>query len=188
VANALAAAAAALGAGMGLPQIAAELTAAVPVSGGRMAITRRPDGLTVVDDAYNANPESVRAALKALVTMTRARPGARAWAVLGAMLELGDQADEEHDAIGRLAVRLRIDRLVAVGDAAARIHAGASQEGSWGEESVMVADPQEALELLRAQARPGDVVLVKASNSVGLGWVARELAADAAAGAAVDAR
>ncbi|HEV2636902.1 MAG TPA: UDP-N-acetylmuramoyl-tripeptide--D-alanyl-D-alanine ligase [Actinocrinis sp.] len=176
VANALAAAAAALGAGMAPEQVGAALSQAVPVSGGRMAISRRADGLTIVDDAYNANPESVRAALKALATMARARPGARAWAVLGAMLELGDRADEEHDAIGRLAVRLGIDRLVAVGDGAARIHAGAGQEGSWGEESVMVADPPQALALLRAEVRPGDVVLVKASNSVGLGWVARELA------------
>ena len=186
VANALAAAAAALGAGMDLPRVAAALAAAQPVSGGRMAVSHRADGLTIVDDAYNANPESVRAALKALVSMARARPGARAWAVLGTMLELGGRADEEHDAIGRLAVRLRVDRLVAVGDAAARIHAGASHEGSWGEESVMVANPQEALALLRAQVRPGDVVLVKASNSVGLGWVARELAESA--GTVVEAR
>lgn len=186
VSNALAAAAAALGAGLVLPAVAAALTEAVPVSGGRMAVGRRADGLTVIDDAYNANPESVRAALKALVTITRARPGARAWAVLGAMLELGEQDEQEHDAVGRLAVRLGIDRLIAVGEGAARIHAGASHEGSWGEESVMVANPQEALDLLRAEVRPQDVVLVKASNSVGLGWVARELAAGD--GAVVEAR
>jgi len=186
VGNALAAAAAALGAGMTLAAIAAALSTAVPVSGGRMAVTHRADGVTVVDDAYNASPEAVRAALKALVAMARARPGARAWAVLGPMAELGEQSDEEHDAIGRLAVRLGIDRLVAVGDAAARIHAGASHEGSWGEESVMVADQQEALALVRAEVRPGDVVLVKAANSVRLGWIARELAAESVS--AVDAR
>jgi UDP-N-acetylmuramoyl-tripeptide--D-alanyl-D-alanine ligase len=177
VANALGAAAVALGAGMAPAAIAAALSAAVPLSGGRMAVSHREDGVTVIDDAYNANPESMRAGLKALAAMARARPEARAWAVLGQMLELGDRADEEHDAIGRLAVRLRIDRLIAVGPGAARIQAGAGHEGSWGEESVMVAEPQEALELLREQVRPGDVVLVKASNSVGLGAVARGLLA-----------
>jgi hypothetical protein len=117
----------------------------------------------------------VRAALKALAVLARARPGARAWAVLGPMLELGERSGEEHDAIGRLAVRLRVDRLVAVGEGAARIHAGAGLEGSWGEESVMVADPDAALALVSARLRPGDVVLVKASNAVGLGRVARAL-------------
>jgi len=178
VANALAVAAAALGMGMPLDAVARELSAAVPLSAGRMAVSERADGVVVIDDAYNANPESVRAALKSLAVLARARPGARAWAVLGAMLELGDRSDEEHDAIGRLAVRLRIDRLVAVGDGAARIHAGAGLEGSWGEESVMVADPDAALALVRGQVRPGDVVLVKASNAVGLSRVAQALLAE----------
>jgi UDP-N-acetylmuramoyl-tripeptide--D-alanyl-D-alanine ligase len=153
-----------------------------------MAVSERADGVVVIDDAYNANPESVRAALKALAALARARPGARSWAVLGEMLELGERSGEEHDAIGRLAVRLRVDRLVAVGEGAARVHAGASHEGSWGEESVMVADPDAALALLREQLRPGDVVLVKASNSIGLGRVAKALLdddlPDGAAGAA----
>jgi UDP-N-acetylmuramoyl-tripeptide--D-alanyl-D-alanine ligase len=177
VSNALAAAAAALAVGMPSDRIAERLSAAVPLSGGRMAVTERPDGVVVIDDAYNANPESVRAALKSLAALVRSRPGARAWAVLGAMLELGDRSDEEHDAIGRLAVRLRIDKLVAVGEGAARIHAGASHEGSWGEESVMVADPEAALALLDEQLRPGDVVLVKASKAAGLRRVAQALAA-----------
>ncbi|HEY0806604.1 MAG TPA: UDP-N-acetylmuramoyl-tripeptide--D-alanyl-D-alanine ligase, partial [Pseudonocardiaceae bacterium] len=183
VANALAVAAAALGLGLPLESVAHELSAAVPLSAGRMAVTERSDGVVVIDDAYNANPESVRAALKALAVLTRARHGARAWAVLGAMLELGERSGEEHDAIGRLAVRLRIDRLVAVGEGAARIHAGASHEGSWGEESVMVADPDAALALVSAQLRPGDVVLVKASNSIGLGRIARALLDEGAADA-----
>ncbi|HZP50313.1 MAG TPA: UDP-N-acetylmuramoyl-tripeptide--D-alanyl-D-alanine ligase [Actinocrinis sp.] len=192
VANALAVATAALGLGLPMESVARELSAAVPLSSGRMAVSERADGVVVIDDAYNANPESVRAALKALAALARARPGARSWAVLGEMLELGERSGEEHDAIGRLAVRLRVDRLVAVGEGAARVHAGASHEGSWGEESVMVADPDAALALLREQLRPGDVVLVKASNSIGLGRVAKALldddlpdsAADHAAGAA----
>jgi UDP-N-acetylmuramoyl-tripeptide--D-alanyl-D-alanine ligase len=178
VGNALAVAAVAFGLGMTPVAIGSALSAATARSEGRMTVTDRPDGVTVIDDAYNANPESVRAALKALVAMARARPGARAWAVLGPMLELGERSTEEHDAIGRLAVRLRIDRLVAVGEQAARIHAGAGNEGSWGEESVMVADPDEAYALVRSEIRPGDVVLVKASHSIGLGRVARALLAD----------
>jgi UDP-N-acetylmuramoyl-tripeptide--D-alanyl-D-alanine ligase len=183
VSNALAVAAAALGVGVPLEAVARELSAAAPLSGGRMAVSERSDGVVVIDDAYNANPDSVRAALKALAALARARHGARAWAVLGPMLELGERSGEEHDAIGRLAVRLRIDRLVAVGEGAARIHAGASHEGSWGEESVMVADPDAALALVRAELRPGDVVLVKASNSIGLGRIARALLDEGAAAA-----
>jgi UDP-N-acetylmuramoyl-tripeptide--D-alanyl-D-alanine ligase len=189
VANALAVAAVAQGLGMPLDAVARELSAAVPLSAGRMAVSERSDGVVVIDDAYNANPESVRAALKALAVLARARPGARAWAVLGPMLELGERSGEEHDAIGRLAVRLRVDRLVAVGEGAARIHAGAGLEGSWGEESVMVADPDAALALVSARLRPGDVVLVKASNAVGLGRVARALLDEGALlgeGAALD--
>ena len=68
-----------------------------------------------------------------------------------------------------------VDRLVAVGEGASRIHAGAGLEGSWGEESVMVADPEAALALLRAELRPGDVVLVKASNAIGLSRIAKAL-------------
>ena len=89
VANALAVAAAALGLGLPLDLVARELSAAVPLSAGRMAVSERADGVVVIDDAYNANPESLRAALNALAVLVRARPGARAWAVLGTMLELG---------------------------------------------------------------------------------------------------
>ena len=178
VSNALAVAAVCVGVGMSVPEVAAGLAAARALSGGRMAVTARPDGVVVIDDAYNANPESVRAGLKALVSLARSRPGARSWAVLGHMAELGDRSVEEHDAIGRLAVRLRIDRLVAVGADAAMIHAGAGHEGSGGQETTLVADADEAIALLREQLSPGDVVLVKASNSVGLRRVARALLED----------
>lgn len=182
VSNALAVAAAALGTGMSVSAVAERLSAAVALSGGRMAVTERADGVLVIDDAYNANPESVAAALKSLALLARSRPGARSWAVLGPMLELGERSDEEHDAIGRLVARLGIDRLVAVGEGAAMIHAGAGHEGSRGEESAAVSGPQEALELLRAKVEPGDVVLVKASNATGL----RKVAADLLGGEAAD--
>jgi UDP-N-acetylmuramoyl-tripeptide--D-alanyl-D-alanine ligase len=106
----------------------------------------------------------------------------RTWAVLGEMLELGADALDEHDRIGRLAVRLDISRLVAVGAGARAIHTGASQEGSWGEESAWVPDAAAALALLRAELAPGDVVLVKASRSVGLDVVAAALLDDVPVG------
>ncbi|MGP3970569.1 UDP-N-acetylmuramoyl-tripeptide--D-alanyl-D-alanine ligase [Streptomyces sp. 6N223] len=194
VPNALAAAAVAHEAGMAAAEIADGLASAGPLSKWRMEVTRRPDGVTIVNDAYNANPESMRAALRALAAMGGAahgeRPG-RTWAVLGEMAELGDQARAEHDAIGRLAVRLNVSRLVSVGgQEAAWLDAGAKNEGSWGEESVHVSDASAAVTLLREELRPGDVVLVKASRAVGLEQVALQLAehgADGAHGAAAGA-
>jgi UDP-N-acetylmuramoyl-tripeptide--D-alanyl-D-alanine ligase len=167
VPNALAAAAAAHALGLTPGQIADGLTAATLVSSARMEVTRRPDEVTVINDAYNANPDSVRAALKSLVAIGRSQ-NARTWAVLGEMLELGDTSTEEHDAIGRLVVRLDVNRLVAVGAGARPIHLGASLEGSWGNESAFVETIEDALRLLREELRPGDVVLVKSSKASGL--------------------
>ncbi|MGW7210360.1 UDP-N-acetylmuramoyl-tripeptide--D-alanyl-D-alanine ligase [Streptomyces sp. NPDC054837] len=173
VSNALAAAAVAHELGMSAEEIATALSEAGSLSRWRMEVTERPDGVTVVNDAYNANPESMRAALRALAAMGRGR---RTWAVLGKMAELGDEALAEHDAVGRLAVRLNVSKLVAVGGREASwLQLGAYNEGSWGEESVHVSDAQAAVDLLRSQLRPGDVVLVKASRSVGLESVATAL-------------
>ncbi|MDI3387121.1 UDP-N-acetylmuramoyl-tripeptide--D-alanyl-D-alanine ligase [Streptomyces sp. B-S-A8] len=170
VSNALAAAAVAHRLGMSAEEIAVALSEAGNLSRWRMEVTERPDGVTVVNDAYNANPESMRAALRALAAMGRGR---RTWAVLGQMAELGDEALAEHDAVGRLAVRLNVSKLVAVGGREASwLQLGAYNEGSWGEESVHVSDAQAAVDLLRSELRPGDVVLVKASRSVGLEKVA----------------
>ncbi|WP_328846387.1 UDP-N-acetylmuramoyl-tripeptide--D-alanyl-D-alanine ligase [Streptomyces sp. NBC_00258] len=173
VSNALAAAAVAHELGMSADEIATALSEAGSLSRWRMEVTERPDGVTVVNDAYNANPESMRAALRALAAMGKGR---RTWAVLGQMAELGDEALAEHDAVGRLAVRLNVGKLVAVGGREASwLQLGAYNEGSWGEESVHVSDTQAAIDLLRSQLRPGDVVLVKASRSVGLERVAEAL-------------
>ncbi|MEU8962873.1 MULTISPECIES: UDP-N-acetylmuramoyl-tripeptide--D-alanyl-D-alanine ligase [unclassified Streptomyces] len=185
VSNALAAAAVAHELGMSADEIARALSEAGSLSRWRMEVTERPDGVTVVNDAYNANPESMRAALRALVAMgqaSRAR-GGRTWAVLGPMAELGDDALAEHDAVGRLAVRLNVSKLVAVGGREASwLQLGAYNEGSWGEESVHVSDAQAAVDLLRSELRPGDVVLVKASRSIGLERVALALLEGAAEG------
>ncbi|HEY5836157.1 UDP-N-acetylmuramoyl-tripeptide--D-alanyl-D-alanine ligase [Streptomyces sp.] len=179
VSNALAAAAVARELGMPVEEIATALSAAGPLSQWRMEVTERPDGVTVVNDAYNANPDSMRAALRALAAMGRSAQarGGRTWAVLGRMAELGEQSLTEHDAVGRLAVRLNVSKLVAVGGTeAAWLQMGAYNEGSWGEESVHVSDAEAAIDLLRREVRPGDIVLVKASRSVGLESVALALA------------
>ncbi len=174
VTNALAAATGALRLGVPLAAVGERLTAAGALSPHRMAVTERPDGVTVVDDAYNANPDSMKAALRTLAVMAgRTR---RSVAVLGEMRELGDDARVAHDEIGRLVVRLNVKQLVVVGDGAYHIHEGALQEGSWGEESVFVPDLDAARAVLRETLRPGDVVLVKASNSTGLWRLADELA------------
>lgn len=183
VSNALCAAAVALECGASVEQIAAALAAAGPVSRHRMQVSTRADGVTVIDDAYNANPESMRAGLQALAWIAHGETHPRrSWAVLGEMAELGEDAITEHDRIGRLAVRLDVSRLVVVGSgrSMSAMHQGAVMEGSWGEEAVMVDDADDALALLRAELQPGDVVLVKASNSVGLGALADALTAEGA--------
>jgi UDP-N-acetylmuramoyl-tripeptide--D-alanyl-D-alanine ligase len=180
VANALCAAAVALECGATGRQVAAALAAAGPASAHRMEVTTRPDGVTVINDAYNANPDSMRAGLRALAWMSRSagQERRRSWAVLGEMAELGDDAISEHDHIGRLAVRLDVSRLVVVGTGRSMraMHHGAVMEGSWGGEATMVDDADAALALLRVELGPGDVVLVKASNSAGLGALAQALA------------
>lgn len=135
VTNALCAAAVALECGASVEQVAAALTAAPPVSRHRMQVTTRGDGVTVIDDAYNANPDSMRAGLQALAWIAH-QPEAtrRSWAVLGEMAELGEDAIAEHDRIGRLAVRLDVSRLVVVGTgrSISAMHHGAVLEGAWG--------------------------------------------------------
>jgi UDP-N-acetylmuramoyl-tripeptide--D-alanyl-D-alanine ligase len=195
-----------------------------------MEVHDRPDGVTVINDAYNANPDSVRAALEALTAISAAgetggcqdpaRVRRRSWAVLGEMLELGSWSVHEHESVGRLAARLGVDRIVAVGAGAEPIHRGAmaarrrpigrrTAAAPAGVEpaetpvsvvppdraipppvaSLYVPDADAAIALLRAELRPGDVVLVKASRGIGLEWVAESLlAADEPAGSVQVAR
>ncbi|MFZ3307390.1 MAG: cyanophycin synthetase, partial [Mycobacterium sp.] len=167
-------------------QVAAALAGAGPVSGHRMRVSTRADGVTVIDDAYNANPDSMRAGLQALAWISRSSGAGRrrSWAVLGEMAELGDDAISEHDRIGRLAVRLDVSRLIVVGTGRSMgaMHHGAVMEGARGSEgereAAVVADADAALAVLRAELQPGDVVLIKASNAAGLGALADSLAAD----------
>jgi UDP-N-acetylmuramoyl-tripeptide--D-alanyl-D-alanine ligase len=176
VSNALAVAASVLAGGVtdDVAALADALSAAVPLSRWRMEVAERADGVTVVNDAYNANPDSMRAALRTLAVMSRGKTR-RTVAVLGHMAELGESAREAHMDLGRFAVRLDPGLLVVVGEQAGGIHAGAVLEGSWGSESVHVDDADAAIALLRDEVRPGDVVLVKASRSAGLERVAAAL-------------
>jgi UDP-N-acetylmuramoyl-tripeptide--D-alanyl-D-alanine ligase len=138
-----------------------------------MERTDRPDGVTVINDAYNANPESMRAALATLAELGRGR---RTWAVLGEMLELGEESVIAHDALGRVAVRLNISKLLVIGNGAKALHTGAVLEGSWGDEALFVSDIAEAEEILARELQPGDLVLVKSSNGAGLRHLGDRLA------------
>jgi UDP-N-acetylmuramoyl-tripeptide--D-alanyl-D-alanine ligase len=165
VANALAAAATARELGMPLQEIADALSEATTVSRWRMEVGERADGVTVVNDAYNANPESTRAALDALAHMARGR---RSYAVLGEMAELGAVSREEHERIGEYAARRGVTGLVAIGENAAPILQGAKQVGSWTGECVQADDVAAAVAALGERLRPKDVVLVKGSRVAGL--------------------
>lgn len=163
--NLLAAAGAAHAAGIPGAQIAASLSAQSAASRWRMERTERPDGVTIINDAYNANPESMRAALRTLADLGRGR---RTWAVLGAMLELGEDSIREHTAVGTQVVRLNISRLLVIGREARALYVSAVNEGSWGDECLFAETVDEAYEILRAELEPGDLVLFKSSNSIGL--------------------
>jgi UDP-N-acetylmuramoyl-tripeptide--D-alanyl-D-alanine ligase len=139
----------------------------------RMELLQGPDGVTVINDAYNASPDSTAAALRTLAQVVR--PGERTVAVLGEMAELGEFSVEEHDTIGRLVVRLNIGQLVVVGRGAMPIHQAATLEGSWDGESVFIEDVDAAVRALQELVRPGDVVLVKSSKSAGLRFLGDRL-------------
>jgi UDP-N-acetylmuramoyl-tripeptide--D-alanyl-D-alanine ligase len=177
VSNALAAAAVGRAAGLPLDLIADGLAAARPASRWRMELTERVDGVVVINDAYNANPESMRAALDSLASVARSR-GGRSIAVLGPMAELGPTEHAEHDALGRVAAGLGLSRVLAVGEAARPIRDGAALESSWHGEAEWVPDVEAAIAALRAELRAGDVVLVKASRAASLERVALAIAED----------
>ena len=160
--NALAAAAVANLLGMPLDQIAQALSEVTIKSKWRMEVHQLNNAVTLINDAYNANPESMSAALKTLASI---ETSGRRWAILGTMHELGNESLAEHDRIGRLAVRLNIDQLVVVGETAKALHLGAAQEGSWDGESVWFADFAQACDYICKRVQPNDVLLFKASRS-----------------------
>ena len=174
VANAVAAAAAAVAVGLPLDTVAPALSQAGPRSRWRMELTERPDGVVVVNDAYNANPESMRAALGTLVELGRAA-GGRTWAVLGDMLELGGVAVAEHTALGRLVAEQQVSGVAAVGEHADDIVAAAVAAGLPPGSALATQDKGHALDWVRQRLQPGDAVLVKASRGLALDTVAEAL-------------
>jgi UDP-N-acetylmuramoyl-tripeptide--D-alanyl-D-alanine ligase len=181
VPNALAAAALARELGLDLASIADGLSAAMARSRWRMEVHRRGDGVTVINDTYNANPESVRAALAALCHLAQGQlaRGGRAFAVLGHMAELGSTSRASHEDVGELAARAELAGLIAVGEEAVPILAGARRIPSWTGEALAVPDAAAALDALANQLKPGDVVLVKASRAAHLESVAVALVEEA---------
>jgi UDP-N-acetylmuramoyl-tripeptide--D-alanyl-D-alanine ligase len=140
----------------------------------RMQLSKTSAGVYVINDAYNASPDSMRAALQTLATIGRS--GHRTIAVLGSMAELGDISDQEHRALGLLLVRYNIDKLVVVGEDAKILHLSATAEGSWDGESEFYGTVEAALSAIRGMLLPGDVVLVKSSNVSGLRFLGDDLA------------
>ncbi|MFG6446005.1 UDP-N-acetylmuramoyl-tripeptide--D-alanyl-D-alanine ligase [Microbacterium sp. P07] len=165
VMNALAAIAAATALGVDPASAVAQLETVELAERWRM----QPLGserVRIINDAYNASPDSMAAALRTLAQITA--PGQRTVAVLGAMNELGEFTGEEHDRVGLLAVRLGIQRIVVVGDDARRMYLEAISQGSWDSEAVFFSTADEAYDYLMSELRDGDRVLVKSSNSAGL--------------------
>jgi UDP-N-acetylmuramoyl-tripeptide--D-alanyl-D-alanine ligase len=177
VANALAAAAIAAELGLDVDGIADGLSTATARSRWRMEVRQAPGGVTVINDAYNANPESVRAALDALGHLARDR---RSFAVLGQMAELGEESRDSHLEAGAQAAGTGVAGLIVVGKEAEPILDGALATSGWHGEAIGVPDIPAAVAALRGRLNAGDVVLVKASRAAGLERVAAELLAQPA--------
>ncbi|MCF3142181.1 UDP-N-acetylmuramoyl-tripeptide--D-alanyl-D-alanine ligase [Streptomyces platensis] len=170
VSNALATAAVAYTLGMGTAEIADALSCAVATTGSRMQLHERADGVTVIDDAYNANPDSMAAALRALTSMGAGR---RTVAVIGEMRELGAESPAEHRAVGELAGGLGVEVVVGVGGGeAGQVVAGAAAKGAV---THLTADRGAAADLLAGLLETEDLVLVKASLGAGLQALVRDL-------------
>ncbi|CAB4595148.1 MAG: UDP-N-acetylmuramoyl-tripeptide--D-alanyl-D-alanine ligase [Actinobacteria bacterium] len=167
VANALGAAAAATALGISLETISAALSTAEVASKWRMALMQE-DELLLINDSYNANPESMAAALRTLVLLAQERGGAT-WAILGKMHELGESSIEEHQSIGRLASDIGVDHLVSVGT-----RDFLSAEGDGEMVQHYFSDIASAVEIT-THFSAGDVVLVKASRAEGFEVLAEQI-------------
>lgn len=167
--NAAAAASVALTLGVEFPAVVDALNAATSTSAARLERHQLADGALLINDAYNANPDSMRSALTTLRTVADSR-GGRAIAVLGEMRELGASALDEHRRLGAYASESGVDLLVLVGEGAAPI-----ADGWQGSPVRRTADADEAVRVVDGLIGPRDVVLVKASLTIGLQRVARDL-------------
>ena len=155
----------AIGSGASIDDAIAAAEAAAPVS-HHMEATTTPEGATILNDAHGSDKDDMAAALRTLVQVTP--QGSRSIAVLGEFDCDPAEFVEQHDAIGRLVVRLNVSQLVAVGHGARHLQSAAGLEGSWDGESLIVGTPEEAYDLLRDEIRENDVVLVKGATTTGL--------------------
>jgi UDP-N-acetylmuramoyl-tripeptide--D-alanyl-D-alanine ligase len=158
VQNAMLAVAAGRAFGLSLEECAAGL-ASTPLTKARLQITEI-NGIQFIDDSYNANPDSMKAALRTLIELDA---DGRRIAVLGEMGELGEESERGHREVGEAAAELNIDELIAVGPAGAAIARAAEKAGL--ENSKAVDSPEGAAELLGENAAPGDLILVKGSRT-----------------------
>lgn len=176
VSNALAAVAVAVEAGIAPERAAAALNEHVAASERRMDVQELRSGAIVINDSYNANPDSMRAGIDALARAASGRRQASSWAVLGQMGELGDSAVDEHEALAEYLVEREIAHLVAVGDGT-NVRALADKANDLGLNTFKVRDTDAAAKLVAEKMNPADVVLVKASYSDGMWRVADSLVA-----------
>lgn len=174
VMNALAALTVAQELGLSLASAVAAIEAMPRAERWRMELLTAPSGATIINDAYNASPDSMAAALATLAGVSS--DDARAIAVLGEMTELGDASDEHHAAVGRIAAELGVDELIVVGERARAIHTAADAETTWLGRSRWVETPEQAHALLAEHLGAGDVVLVKSSKSSNLRFLGDRLA------------
>lgn len=158
--NAMAAAATAVAAGFGPDAISRGLASFQPV-GGRMEILKLQNGAFVINDAYNANPASMR---EALLTLKDLRGAHHAFAFLGDMLELGDAAPEMHRKIGMLLATTGVTAAFLQGDFAGVMAAGAMDGGLAGSQVMLLKDDEEAMAYLKKKLRKGDWILIKGSR------------------------
>lgn len=172
IANALGAAAVGYLLGISAATVKAGLESFKPIS-GRMNICHLPNGVNMIDDTYNANPESMTAAL---ATLQQMRAGGRGIFVAGDMLELGAQAPELHRQIGALAARTQVDRIYASGEHGAAVAAGAQKEGLPAANTI-TGSREEIIEDLKGWLQPGDWVLVKGSRGMAMEKVVQGLKA-----------
>jgi UDP-N-acetylmuramoyl-tripeptide--D-alanyl-D-alanine ligase len=174
VMNALAALTVARELGLDLAEAISAIEAMPRAERWRMEVLTAPSGAVIINDAYNASPDSTRAALATLAHL--GGTSARSIAVLGEMTELGESADDEHTAIGRFVAALGVEELIVVGAGARHIHTAASLARDWRGQSFFVDTAELAHELLRDELRKGDLVLVKSSKSAGLRFLGDRLA------------
>jgi len=171
--NALAAAAAAYAVGISLDAVKEGLERFQP-PGMRMEVVQLQSGVTVLNDAYNANPASMAAALRTLA----ASRGRRRIAALGEMRELGDEAVRAHRELGAVAAEAALDALFLIGPLAGEVRAGAEEAGMAAARIVVADSHGDLASRVRADLRPGDLLLVKGSRGAAMEEVLRQLAAE----------